>query len=89
MDDQNGFHKCNQWFSPLRINDQSIGEFQNKQILRNNVQDTVLFIPYDTSQKDDINGYCATSKNWLYRKQNGQFELPHLSKELLASITKI
>ena len=89
MDDQNGFHKCNQWFSPLRINDQSIGEFQNKEMLRNNVQDTVLFIPYDTSQKDDINGYCATSKNWLYRKQNGQFELPHLSKELLSSITII
>ena len=30
MDDQSGFHKCNQWFSPLRINNRSSVNFRIK-----------------------------------------------------------
>ena len=86
FDDSLGFHRCNQWFSPMSVKENVCEQNPRKKSILENIIDYILFVPYSTDGNEDLNGYSAVTKDWMIRNEHGLFILPKPSEHLIGQI---
>ena len=85
FDDDAGFHKCNLWFSELKINEYDTEQYDNVDELYNNETDEIgllVCLKQTHVNSQNVYGYALISSDWCIRTQDDKMELPSLSKQL-------
>ena len=85
FDDDIGFHKCNLWFSGLKINEYDTDQYANVDELYNNEIDEIgllVCLKQTNCNSQHMYGYALISSDWCIRTQDNKMELPSLSKQL-------
>ena len=85
FDDDLGFHKCDLWFSRLKINEYDTDQYANVDELYNNEIDEIgLLVCLNQTHynSQNMHGYALISSDWCLRTQDNKMELPSLSKQL-------
>ena len=82
FDDDMGFHKCNLWFSELKINEYDTDQYDNVDELYNNEIGLLVCLKQTHYNSQSMYGYALISLDWCIRTQDDKMEFPSLSKLL-------
>ena len=84
FNDEIGIHKNNLWFAPLSLCKTTSKSYKSlDEILEGKYLSALLLCNiYTENINEEIQRYSLMAANWCVRKQNGNIELPELSKNL-------
>ena len=88
FNDDIGIHRCNLWFSKLKINKYVTEKFETIDEIYNKTDETGLLICLKEShfELEENSLYSLISSDWSVRKQTNELGLPLLSKDLFKDI---
>ena len=87
FDDSSGFHKCNQWYTPISIESSNFLSFVSLRELINKIFDYIMMIPLTTNYaNNDKTEFTVISKNWMCRKYDNTMSIYEPSKNTVEEI---
>ena len=88
FNDDIGIHRCNLWFSKLKINKYVTEKFETIDEIYNKTDETGLLICLKEShfELEENSLYSLISSDWSVRTQTNELGLPLLSKDLFKDI---
>jgi len=87
FDDSSGFHKCNQWYTPINIESSNFLSFVSIKELIDKIFDYIMMIPLTTNDgNNNENEFTVISKNWMCRKYDNTMSTFEPSKNILEKI---
>ena len=78
-----GFHRCNQWYSPMSVEPNEIISVVRLRDLFVKTFDFALIIPYGVGCVQKVFRYTVITKNWRYRVLDNSLDTFTPSKNIL------
>ena len=89
FNDDDGFHRCNQWYSPMSVEQNEIMSIVQLQDLYGKTFDCALVIPYGVGLVQKVVYYTVITKSWRCRGFDNSLDTFTPSKNILKKISEM